>query len=102
MDTLRIFVVEVAQVARISEPVETLPGAQPSEAREEAVELFTATVGTAERWRTVNIQDEQAMRPAAVATCVFVNWHGVPHLSDALDSSNSPGTVKPHGGSLST
>ncbi len=57
-DTSGILLIEVAQVARISEPVETLLGPEPGEAGEEAVELLASTVGTAERRRIVDIQDE--------------------------------------------
>jgi len=77
-DTPGILFIEIAQVVRISEPVEALLGAEPGEAGEEAVKLLASTVGTAERRRIVDIQDEQAQGAAAVATGVLVDWHGDP------------------------
>ena len=49
MDTPGISFIKVAQVARISEPVEALVGPEPGETGEETVELPASTVGTAER-----------------------------------------------------
>ena len=80
MDTPGILLIEVARVARITEPVGVLLGPEPGEAGEEAVELLASTVGAAERRRIVDIQDEQAQGAAAVAAGVLVDGHGVPSV----------------------